>query len=88
MDRARHNRPLVQWSLAGGLIANVIAYAICVPLLARYATPKCRRSGAAGTTSRCAHRWSNAVGNRGYGVELVGPKVSGIIALFRSCSPP
>ena len=26
----------VQWSLAGGLIANVIAYAICVPLLARY----------------------------------------------------
>ena len=26
----------MQWSLAGGLIANVIAYAICVPLLARY----------------------------------------------------
>src|SRR6266540_4042528 len=26
----------VQWSLAGGLIANAIAYAICVPLLARY----------------------------------------------------
>ena len=25
----------VQWSLAGGLIANAIAYAICVPLLAR-----------------------------------------------------
>ena len=26
----------VQWSLAGGLIANAIAFAICVPLLARY----------------------------------------------------
>src|ERR671937_565794 len=26
----------VQWSLTGGLLANVIAYAICVPLLARY----------------------------------------------------
>ena len=26
----------VPWSLAGGLIANAVAYAICVPLLARY----------------------------------------------------
>ena len=26
----------VQWSLAGGLIVNAIAFAICVPLLARY----------------------------------------------------
>src|SRR5689334_6481908 len=26
----------VQWTLADGLIANVVAYAICVPLLARY----------------------------------------------------
>src|SRR2546423_5551997 len=26
----------VHWTLAGGLIANAIAYAICVPLLARY----------------------------------------------------
>src|SRR5207342_972643 len=26
----------VPWTLAGGLIANAIAYAICVPLLARY----------------------------------------------------
>src|ERR1700716_3511691 len=26
----------VQWTLTGGLIANAIAYAICVPLLRRY----------------------------------------------------
>src|SRR5438045_4845279 len=26
----------VHWTLTGGLIANAIAYAICVPLLARY----------------------------------------------------
>src|SRR5215510_3465107 len=26
----------VEWSLAGGVIVNAIAYGICVPLLARY----------------------------------------------------
>ena len=32
----------VQWSLAGGLIANAIAFAICVPLLRASATSRCR----------------------------------------------
>jgi hypothetical protein len=32
----------VHWSLAGGLIANVIAFAICLPLLRRFRTSGCR----------------------------------------------
>jgi hypothetical protein len=73
----------VQWSLAGGLIANVIAYAICVPLLARYRhakMPPIRRRwydiplraslvATLAATVVTASSW-------------VGPKVSGIIALF------
>ena len=73
----------VQWSLAGGLIANVIAYAICVPLLARYRhakMPPIRR------------RWYDIPLRASLVATLVatvvttsswvGPKVSGIIALF------
>ena len=73
----------VQWSLAGGLIANVIAYAICVPLLARYRhakMPPIRR------------RWYNIPLRASLVATLVatvvttsswvGPKVSGMIALF------
>jgi hypothetical protein len=73
----------VQWSLAGGLIANVIAYAICVPLLARYRhakMPPVRR------------RWYDIPLRASLVAILVatvvttsswvGPKVSGMIALF------
>src|SRR3954465_195803 len=73
----------VQWSLAGGLIANVVAYAICVPLLARYRhakMPPIRR------------RWYDIPLRASLVATLaatvvttsswVGPKVSGIIALF------
>src|SRR2546429_2235934 len=73
----------VQWSLIGGLIANVIAYGICVPPLARYRhakMPPIRR------------RWYDIPLRASLVATLVaivvtssgrvGPKVSGIIALF------
>ena len=73
----------MQWSLAGGLIANAIAFAICVPLLARYRhakMPPIRR------------RWYDIPLRASLVATLVatvvttsswvGPKVSGIIALF------
>jgi hypothetical protein len=73
----------VQWSLVGGLIANVIAYVICVPLLARYRhakMPPIRR------------RWYDIPLRASLVATLVatvvttsswvGPKVSGMIALF------
>ena len=48
----------VQWSLAGGLIAMSLLTPSASRCSPATATPKCRRSGAAGTTSRYAHRWS------------------------------
>ena len=73
----------VQWSLAGGLIANAVAFAVCVPLLARYRhvkMPPIRR------------RWYDIPLRATLVATLVatvvtlsawvGPKVSGIIALF------
>jgi hypothetical protein len=73
----------VQWSLAGGLIVNAIAFGICVPLLARYRhakMPPIRR------------RWYDIPLRASLVATLVatvvttsswvGPKVSGIMALF------
>lgn len=73
----------VSWSLAGGLIANVITFAICVPLLARYRhakMPPIRR------------RWYDIPLRASLVATLVatvvtlsgsvGPKISGMIALF------
>jgi hypothetical protein len=73
----------VQWSLAGGLIANAIAYAICVPLLARYRHVK---------MPLITRRWYDIPLRASLVATLVatvvtasgwaGPKISGIIALF------
>jgi hypothetical protein len=73
----------VDWSLAGGVIVNAIAYGICVPLLARYRharMPPIRR------------RWydiplraalvATLVATVVTLSSVVGPKVSGMIALF------
>ena len=73
----------VPWSLAGGLIVNAIAFGICVPLLARYRhakMPPIRR------------RWYDIPLRASLVATLVatvvttsswvGPKVSGMIALF------
>ena len=73
----------VPWTLAGGLIANAIAYAICVPLLARYRYVK---------MPPVSRRWYDIPLRASLVATLVatvvtlsgwvGPKVSGIIALF------
>ena len=73
----------VQWSLAGGLIANAIAFAICVPLLARYRHVKMppikrRWYDIPLRASLVATLVATVVTLSGW----VGPKVSGIIALF------
>ena len=73
----------VSWSLAGGLIVNAVAFAICVPLLARYRhakMPPIRR------------RWYDIPLRASLVATLVaivvtlsgwmGPKISGMIALF------
>jgi hypothetical protein len=73
----------VSWSLAGGLIVNAVAFGICVPLLARYRhakMPPVRR------------RWYDIPLRASLVATLVaivvtlsgwmGPKISGIIALF------
>lgn len=73
----------VEWSLAGGVIVNAIAYGICVPLLARYRhakMPPIRR------------RWydiplraalvATLVATVVTMSSVVGPKVSGMIALY------
>jgi hypothetical protein len=73
----------VHWSLAGGLIANAVAFAICVPVLRRFRNVK---------MPLVTRRWydiplrallvatlvATVVTLSGW----VGPKVSGIIALF------
>src|SRR5258708_11678209 len=73
----------VQWTLAGGLIANAIAFAICVPLLQRYRHVK---------MPIVARRWYDIPLRACLVATLVatvvtlsgwvGPKISGIIALF------
>ncbi len=73
----------VQWSLWGGLAANAVAFAICLPLLRRYRDVK---------MPLVTRRWydiplraalvatlvATVVGLSGW----VGPRVSGVIALF------
>lgn len=73
----------VHWTLTGGLIVNAIAYAICVPLLARYRhvkmPPVTRRwYDIPLRASLVATLVATVVTASGW----VGPKVSGIIALF------
>ena len=71
------------WSLISGLIANAIAFAICVPLLARYRNVK---------MPPVTRRWYDIPLRASLVATLVatvvtlsgwvGPKISGIIALF------
>jgi hypothetical protein len=73
----------VPWTLTGGLIANVVAYAICVPLLRRYRhvkMPPIRRRwyDIPLRASLVAILVATVVTASGW----VGPKISGIIALF------
>jgi hypothetical protein len=73
----------VQWSLAGGLMANAVAFAICVPLLRRFRNVKMplitrRWYDIPLRASLVATLVATVVTLSG----LVGPKVSGIIALF------
>jgi len=73
----------VHWTLTGGLIANAVAYAICVPLLARYRHVK---------MPPISRRWYDIPLRASLVATLVatvvtlsgwvGPKVSGILALF------
>jgi hypothetical protein len=73
----------VQWSLAGGIVANVIAYAICLPMLARFRHVK---------MPLITRRWydiplraslvSTLVATVVTLSGWVGPNVSGTIALF------
>ena len=73
----------VQWTLAGGLIANALAFAICVPLLQRYRHVKMplitrRWYDIPLRASLVAILVATVVTASGW----VGPKISGIIALF------
>src|SRR5258705_4868618 len=73
----------IQWSLAGGLMANAVAFAICVPLLRRFRNVKMplitrRWYDIPLRASLVATLVATVVTLSG----LVGPKVSGIIALF------
>jgi hypothetical protein len=73
----------VQWSLAGGLIVNVIAFSICVPLLQRFRHVK---------MPLIARRWYDIPLRASLVATLVatvvtlstwlGPGISGILALF------
>jgi hypothetical protein len=73
----------VQWTLAGGLIANAIAFAVCVPLLRRFRHVK---------MPLITRRWydiplraslvATLVATVVTSSSWVGPKISGIIALF------
>jgi len=73
----------VSWSLAGGLIVNAIAFGICVPLLTRYRhakMPPLRRRwyDIPLRATLVATLVATVVTLSGW----VGPKVSGMIALF------
>jgi len=73
----------VHWSLAGGLIANAVAYAICLPLLRRFRHVK---------MPPITRRWydiplraslvATLVATVVTSSKWVGPNVSGTIALF------
>ena len=73
----------IHWSLAGGLIANAVAFAICVPLLGRFRNVK---------MPLITRRWYDIPLRASLVATLVatvvtlsgwvGPTVSGIIALF------
>src|SRR5258705_5378247 len=73
----------VQWTLASGLIVNAIAFAICVPLLRRYRHVR---------MPLITRRWYDIPLRAALVATLVatvvtasgwvGPKISGIIALF------
>src|ERR1700730_16920513 len=73
----------LQWTLAGGLIVNAIAFAICVPLLRRFRHVK---------MPLITRRWYDIPLRASLVATLVatvvtlsgwvGPKVSGMIALF------
>jgi hypothetical protein len=73
----------VPWTLAGGLIANAVAFAICVPLLRRFRHVK---------MPLITRRWYDIPLRAGLVATLVatvvttsgwvGPRISGIIALF------
>jgi hypothetical protein len=73
----------VQWTLAGGLIVNAVAFAICVPLLRRFRHVK---------MPLITRRWYDIPLRASLVATLVatvvtlsgwvGPKISGIIALF------
>jgi hypothetical protein len=73
----------VQWTLAGGLIVNAVAFAICVPLLRRFRHVK---------MPLITRRWYDIPLRASLVATLVatvvtlsgwvGPKVSGMIALF------
>jgi len=74
---------LFHWSLMSGLIVNAIAFAICVPLLARYRQVKMppvtrRWYDIPLRASLVATLVATVVTTSGW----VGPKISGIIALF------
>jgi hypothetical protein len=74
---------MVHWTLAGGLFANAITFAICLPLLARYRNVK---------MPLITRRWydiplrASLVATLVAAVvtlsDWVGPDVSGLIALF------
>jgi hypothetical protein len=74
---------MIHWSLIGGLTANVMAFAICVPLLRRFRHVK---------MPLITRRWYDIPLRAALVATLVatvvtlsgwvGPKVSGIIALF------
>jgi hypothetical protein len=73
----------VPWTLAGGLLANAVAFAICVPLLRRFRHVKMplitrRWYDIPLRASLVATLVATVVTASGW----VGPKVSGIIALF------
>jgi hypothetical protein len=73
----------IHWSLAGGLLANAVAFAICVPLLGRFRNVK---------MPLITRRWFDIPLRASLVATLVatvvtlsgwvGPTVSGIIALF------
>jgi hypothetical protein len=74
---------LVHWTLAGGLIANAVTFAICLPLLRRYRNVK---------MPLITRRWYDIPLRASLVATLVatvvtlsdwvGPSVSGLIALF------
>ena len=84
VDRARRaDHVRVHWSLAGGLVANAVAFAICLPLLRRFRDAR---------MPLITRRWYDIPLRASLVATLVatvvtlsgcvGPSVSGMIALF------